>query len=142
MSELTLDEYRLMMGTQLWIKESIFDFIESLMGGITEPNSNAKPNSSSVNDLMGMVEKLEGKTNEKVKSPKVDKSSMDDDLLKIRENFNKSIKKSKQSENVEVEKVDLSNCSLLVNDNSSKRDDKENALITKLKRYKSSGHIK
>ena len=142
MSDLTLDEYRLMLGTQLWLKESIFEFIETLLGGVSS-NSN-KSNSSS--DLMKITEQLEGKTRRRAKVSKIDESKVDpslkEDLSKLRENFNKLKDSDKSKNNEESKPVDLRNWSMMINDSSSRRDEKENALTEKLKRYKTNGYIK
>lgn len=143
MSELTLDEYRLMLGTQLWLKESIFEFIETLLGGVSGNSNSSNSNSSS--DLMKVTEQLESKTR-RAKVSKIDESKADpllkEDLLKLRENFNKLKDFDKSKDNEEPKPVDLRNWSMVINDSSSRRDDKENALIEKLKRYKTNGYIK
>lgn len=155
MSDLTLDEYRLMLGTQLWLKESIFEFVEALLGGVSNANSvsdNYKSDSSnsSVNDLLAMTEQLNSKTNtnthRRAKIAKLDESKIDEsmkqDLSKIKENFNNLVNKDRSKQEQEREKVDLSDCTMLINDSSHKRDDKENALMAKLRHYKSTGHLK
>lgn len=151
MSDLTLDEYRLMLGTQLWLKESIFEFIEALLGGISNTNSvndNHKSDDSSVNDLLAMTEQLNSKANNnrRAKIAKLDESKIDEsmkqDLSKIKENFNNLVNKDHSKQEQEREKIDLSDCTMLINDNSHKRDDKENALMAKLRHYKSTGHLK
>lgn len=150
MSELSLDEYRLMLGTQLWLKESLFEFIENLLGvtGDSNPSvkSNTDSNSDSLNSLLKMTEELEGKTLAKSNKPKVsklDNSKLDDsikeDLSKIRENFKKSL--SRKEEDTEKE-VNLSNISLLINDNSARRDEKTENLLNKIKHFKNAGYIK
>ena len=82
MSELSLDEYILMLGTQLWLKESIFNFIESLLGVANDSDSSTKSNidsnSDSLNSLLKMTEELEGKTvtKNKTKVSKLDNSKL------------------------------------------------------------------
>jgi hypothetical protein len=146
MSKLPLDEYRLMLGTQLWLKESIFEFIETLLGGVSNSSSKTTTSSSS-SDLMKVTEQLEGKTRRRAKVSKIDESKADpslkEDLFKIRENFNKKLNDlNKKGSEEEAKPVDLRNWSMMINDSSSRRDNKENALTEKLKRYKNSGHIK
>jgi hypothetical protein len=148
MSELSLDEYILMLGTQLWLKESIFNFIESLLGVANDSDSSTKSNidsnSDSLNSLLKMTEELEGKTvtKNKTKVSKLDNSKLDDslkdDLLKIRENFKNALNKKEDNE----KEVDLSNVSLLINDNGARRDEKTESLLDKLKHYKKAGYIK
>ena len=148
MSELSLDEYILMLGTQLWLKESIFNFIESLLGVANDSDSSTKSNidsnSDSLNSLLKMTEELEGKTvtKNKTKVSKLDNSKLDDslkdDLLKIRENFKNALNKKEEDE----KEVDLSNVSLLINDNGARRDEKTESLLDKLKHYKKAGYIK
>lgn len=148
MSELSLDEYILMLGTQLWVKESIFSFIESLLGVANDSDSSTKSsidsNSDSLNSLLKMTEELEGKTvtKNKTKVSKLDNSKLDDslkdDLLKIRENFKNALNKKEEDE----KEVDLSNVSLLINDNGARRDEKTDVLLDKLKHYKKAGYIK
>jgi hypothetical protein len=136
-----------MLGTQLWVKESIFGFIESLLG-VADPGSSTKSNtdsnSDSLNSLLKMTEELEGKTvtKNKTKVSKLDDSKLDgslkEDLSKIRENFKNALNKKEGDE----KEVDLSNVSLLINDNGARRDVKTENLIDKLKHYKNAGYIK
>jgi hypothetical protein len=91
-----------------------------------------------------MTEELEGKTvtKNKTKVSKLDNSKLDDslkdDLLKIRENFKNALNKKEDNE----KEVDLSNVSLLINDNGARRDEKTESLLDKLKHYKKAGYIK
>jgi hypothetical protein len=152
MAELTLDEYRLMLGTQLWLKESIFEFIEALLGGVSDTsnslNDNLKSDNSSLNELLAMTEQLDNKTNNvrRAKVSKLDESKIDEsmknDLSKIKENFNNLLKRDHTKQEEENEKIDVSDFKMLINDSSHKRDAKEDALTAKLKHYKSTGHIK
>lgn len=134
-----------MLGTQLWVKESIISFIESLLGVANDSVTSTNSNSDSLDSLLKMTQELEGKTvtKNKTKVSKLDDSKIDDslkeDLLKIRDNFKKSLERKEEDNEKEV---DLSNVSLLINDNSAKRDAKTENLLDKIKHFKNAGYIK
>lgn len=155
MASLSLDEYRLMMGTQIWLKETIFEFVETLLGGNGDSNSSYsnKNTSSGVDEsLRKVTEQLEGKNTARRRS-KISKineeqadSSLKKDLSELRNKFEEMQKQTGKQKSVsdidpEKQKVDLSNWSMLVHDNSAKRDQKQDLLASKLKHYKSNGYI-
>jgi hypothetical protein len=143
MKELSLDEYRLMMGAQLWLKESFFSFLETLFGG----KSTSSPESVSKLDgeLSRLTEELFQKTRKTTK-PKINK-----ELNKINEKLRSKVSKADDMQTGKQESeatrtkgdgVDLSNWSVLVHDNSQKRDEKVNSLNEKIKNYGKRGYIK
>jgi hypothetical protein len=146
MSQLSLDEYRLMMGTQLWIKESIFNFIETLLGNV-DGNVNDSNSNNLDDSLRKVTEELNSKSTNKKRKSKVSKIDEDKadtelkkDLSELRDKF-EEMQKQQNTGNVE-KKVNLSDWTMFVNDNSAKRDQKQDSLISKLRHYKSNGYIK
>lgn len=143
MKELSLDEYRLMMGTQLWLKESFFTFLETLLGGkSTSPGSVSELDG----ELGRLTEELSRKTRSTTK-PKIDK-----ELNKVNEKLRSKVLKTDEDMQTGKQKseatrtqgnaVDLSKWSVLVHDNSQKRDEKVNSLNDKLRSYTERGYVK
>jgi len=121
-----------MMGTQLWLKESLFNFVETLLGS-TE--SAGKGGVTPVdNELDDITRKLS-------KKPKLSKSEIEKEIKTIRERFN-SKTDNIQTDKEKSERVDLSNWSIVDGDNSHKRDEKVSSLGKKLANYKKRGYIK
>ncbi|OGM08188.1 hypothetical protein A2Z67_06250 [Candidatus Woesebacteria bacterium RBG_13_36_22] len=144
MKELSLDEYRLLMGTQLWLKESFFNFLEVIIGG-----SSSTPKAS-VSQLDKELSKVTGELSKKTgtnirKDFNKEFGKLNDKLQESSENkTSKNMQTYKQKSEVSQDNspVDLSNWSLLVNDNSSRRDAKVDSLNDKLRNLKKRGYIK
>lgn len=136
MSQLSLDEYRLMMGTQIWLKSAAIDLLNTLLGG-----DSSKANSS--NDLNAISKELESLSNGKSRVSKT-KDNLKDSTNRLQELLEKEKKEKKRGppkEPIDPSKVDLRDFSLLVNDNSQRRDGKVGSLTDKLRNYKSKGYL-
>jgi len=147
MKELSLDEYRLMMGTQLWLKESFFNFLIALFGGSSPASTQA-----TVSKLDSELSRVTGELSNKNRH--TSKPEFKKELNKLNEKL-QGLSKSKvsktdedmqtgkqKSEATQGDVVDLSNWSVLVHDNSQKRDGKINSLNEKLRSYTKRGYIK
>ena len=68
----------------LWLKESIFEFIDSLLGGNSSKNNNSYNSSNTDNDLKKITEELAGKNNSSRKSKvsKINEEAADSTLKK------------------------------------------------------------
>lgn len=137
MANLSLDETRLMMGTQLWLKTSIIDFISNLLGG-EGSDSNRNEGSGSLDDITKELERISSNPNRSFSKSKVNKEELLKEYEKDKANYNKQTGKQ---ESVDLSKVNISNWNVIVDDNSQRRDGKVDGLAEKLKRYKSQGYI-
>jgi len=148
MLDLPLDEYRLMIGTQLWLKESVFSFVETLLGGGDSKNeSSIKSNTD--NDLRNLTEELSGKSvSRKTRVQKINEEEIDPklkkDLSELRENFKilEQERKDKKECKDDNEGVDISNWGILANQYGVKQISKETNLAAKLELYKRNKYIK
>lgn len=132
---MTLDEYRLMMGTQLWLKSAAIDLLNNLLGGESSKANNA----DDLNAVSKELERVSSKSNYNSKKDNLTDST--DKLQKLLEKDKDEKKRELPKEPIDPSKVDVSNWNLLVNDNSQKRDGKVGSLANKLRNYKSKGYI-
>jgi hypothetical protein len=145
MLDLSLDEYRLMLGTQLWLKESIFSFVETLLGG-TDNKNEGTIKSGIDNDLRNITEELSGKSvSRKSRVQKINENEVDltlkKDLSEMRENFKILEQERKERKVDNNEHVDISNWGILANQYGTKAISRETNLAAKLEHYKKTKHI-